>query len=64
MRAFSSLYLPNGFSEQIGWCAELQRGKCDSPSGGLRRYRLSELLEKVRCPALVPHSRNDGGAFR
>ena len=64
MRAFSSLYLPNGTREQITSFAELQR-MATSPANAVRLRTACDdidvlaLLEKVRCPTLVLHSRND-----
>jgi len=65
MRAFSSLYLPSGTREQIGWFAELQR-LATSPENAARLrvacddIDMTALLDKVKCPALVLHARNDG----
>ena len=65
MRAFSSIYLPNGSREQIGWFADLQR-MATSPENAARLRTacddidIVDLLDKVRCPTLVLHSRNDG----
>ncbi len=64
MRAFSSIYLPNGTPEQIKWFAEMQqntttgalaarlRGACDD-------IDVLDLLPKVTTPTLVIHARND-----
>jgi DNA-binding winged helix-turn-helix (wHTH) protein/pimeloyl-ACP methyl ester carboxylesterase len=65
MRAFSSLYLPNGTREQIRWFAEMQRL---ATSGDLVvRLRMAcddidvvDLLPRVRVPTLVLHARQDG----
>jgi pimeloyl-ACP methyl ester carboxylesterase len=65
MRAFSSIYLPNGSREQIGWFADLQR-MATSPENAARLRTacddidIADLLDKVRCPTLVLHSRKDG----
>ncbi len=64
MRAFSSLYLPNGSREQIRWFADMQR---IATSGDLAaRLRnacddidVMKLLPEVRVPTLVLHARQD-----
>lgn len=64
MRAFSSLYLPNGTSEQIKWFADMQR---ISTSGELAaRLRSAcddidvlDLLPRVKVPTIVFHARQD-----
>jgi pimeloyl-ACP methyl ester carboxylesterase len=64
MRAFSSLYLPNGSREQIKWFADMQR---IATSGELAaRLRMacddidvSDLLPRVTVPTLVLHARQD-----
>jgi DNA-binding winged helix-turn-helix (wHTH) protein/pimeloyl-ACP methyl ester carboxylesterase len=64
MQAFSSLYLPDGTSEQIKWFSELQR-VTTSPENAIRIRKacdeidIVDLLAKVRAPTLVTHSRND-----
>src|SRR5215217_2016886 len=64
MRAFSSIYLPKGSREQIGWFAALQR-MATSPENAARLRTacddidITDLIDKVRCPTLVLHSRND-----
>jgi len=64
MQAFSSLYLPDGTSEQIKWFSELQR-VTTSPENAIRirnacdEIDVLELLPKVQAPTLVTHSRND-----
>lgn len=65
MRAFSSLYLPNGTREQIRWFADMQRR---ATSGDLAvRLRtacdnidVTGILPRVRVPTLVLHARQDG----
>jgi len=65
MRAFSSLYLPNGTREQIRWFADMQRL---ATSGDLAaRLRTAcddidviDLLPRVKVPTLVLHARQDG----
>jgi pimeloyl-ACP methyl ester carboxylesterase/DNA-binding winged helix-turn-helix (wHTH) protein len=64
MRAFSSLYLPNGSREQIGWFAELQRAATSADNAVKLRLACDEidvstLLSKVSCPALVLHCTDD-----
>jgi len=64
MRAFSSIYLPNGTPEQIKWFAEMQK---IASSGELAaRTRLAcdnidvlDLLRRVNVPTLVLHARQD-----
>ncbi|HEV7879867.1 alpha/beta hydrolase [Bradyrhizobium sp.] len=65
MRAFSSLYLPGGTREQVGWFAELQRIATSPENAAKLRVAcddidVTDLLDKVKCPALVLHARNDG----
>lgn len=67
MRAFSSIYLPNGTPEQIKWFADMQR---ISAAGEMAvRLRLAcddiditGLLPKVTVPTLVIHARCDNVA--
>jgi DNA-binding winged helix-turn-helix (wHTH) protein/pimeloyl-ACP methyl ester carboxylesterase len=64
MQAFSSLYLPNGTSEQIKWFSELQR-LTTSPENAIRirvacdEIDILDLLPKVQAQTLVMHSRDD-----
>jgi pimeloyl-ACP methyl ester carboxylesterase len=64
MRAFSSVFIPNGSPEQINWLAELQR-KTTTPENAARIRNacddidVTELLPRVRVPTLVLHSRHD-----
>ena len=64
MQAFSSLYLPNGTSEQIKWFSELQR-VTTSPENAIKirnacdDNNVLDLLPKVKAPTLVTHSRHD-----
>src|SRR5215218_3200709 len=64
MHAFSSIYLPRGTPEQIGWFTDLQR-KTTSPENAVRirlacdEIDVAELLPQVRAPTLVMHSRHD-----
>jgi pimeloyl-ACP methyl ester carboxylesterase/DNA-binding winged helix-turn-helix (wHTH) protein len=65
MRAFSSVYLPGGTREQISWFAELQRMATSAETAARLRVAcddidVTHLLEKVSCPTLVLHCRNDG----
>jgi DNA-binding winged helix-turn-helix (wHTH) protein/pimeloyl-ACP methyl ester carboxylesterase len=64
MRAFSSVYMPSGTAEQVGWWCELQRRTTSAETA--IRIRLAcdaldveALLPAVRCPVLVLHSRRD-----
>lgn len=64
MRAFSSLYLPNGSREQIRWFAELQRLTTSSELAVRLRNACDDidiagLLGDVRVPTLVLHARRD-----
>lgn len=61
---FTSLYIPGGTPEQIGWWNELQRVST-TPENAVRLQRVlatidvSGLLGKVTVPTLVAHARND-----
>jgi DNA-binding winged helix-turn-helix (wHTH) protein/alpha-beta hydrolase superfamily lysophospholipase len=64
MQAFSSIYLPRGTPEQIGWWTDLQRTTTSAETA--IRFRqacddidVSALLPHVRAPTLVLHSRGD-----
>lgn len=64
MRAFSSVYLPSGTSEQIGWFAELQRRTTSAEAAAHIRLAcddidVTELLPRVQAPTLILHSRRD-----
>lgn len=64
MRAFSSIYLPSGSSEQIGWIAELQRRTTTADAaarirGACDDIDVTALLAKVKAPTLVLHARRD-----
>jgi pimeloyl-ACP methyl ester carboxylesterase/DNA-binding winged helix-turn-helix (wHTH) protein len=64
MRAFASLYLPNGSREQIRWFAELQRlTKSSELSVRLRNacddIDVADILSEVKVPTLVLHARRD-----
>jgi pimeloyl-ACP methyl ester carboxylesterase len=64
MRAFSSVFIPNGSPEQIKWLAELQR-KTTTPENAARirnacdDIEVAELLPRIQVPTLVLHSRHD-----
>lgn len=64
MRAFSSIYLPNGTAEQIRWFSEMQRMATSGEIAAKLRAAcddidVAELLPRVRVPTLVIHARND-----
>lgn len=64
MRAFSSIYLPNGTPEQIQWFAEHQRQTTSGDMAARIRQACDEidvvaLLPQVRVPTLVLHARQD-----
>ena len=64
MRAFCSLFIPNGTPEQNRWFADLQRMTTTAENGALIRVACHEidvasLLPKVRVPTLVLHARHD-----
>jgi len=67
MRAFCSIYLPNGSAEQISWFANLQRMTTNAETAVRIRKAcdeidVSELLPQVRVPTLVLHCRHDNVA--
>ena len=67
MRAFSSLYLPNGSREQIKWFADLQRLTTSGDLAARLRTAcddidIADIVPGVRVPALVLHARNDSVA--
>lgn len=64
MRAFSSIYLPNGTAEQIRWFSEMQRMATSGEVAAKLRAAcddidVADLLPRVRVPTLVLHARND-----
>jgi pimeloyl-ACP methyl ester carboxylesterase len=64
MRAFSSLYLPNGTREQIRWFADMQRIATTGPVAARLRSAsddidVTEYLPRVTVPTLVIHARRD-----
>lgn len=64
MRAFSSLYLPDGTLDQIKWFSDLQR-VTTSPENAIKIRKacddidVLDLLPQVRAQTLVLHSRNE-----
>lgn len=67
MRAFSSIYLPNGTAEQIKWFADLQRITTSADTALRLREACDDidvtaLLPQVRVPTLVVHCRQDSVA--
>jgi pimeloyl-ACP methyl ester carboxylesterase len=64
-RLFTTLYLPEGTSEQIAWFEELQRTTA-SPETAARIWAarmevdVSDLAPRVTVPTLVLHARQDG----
>jgi DNA-binding winged helix-turn-helix (wHTH) protein len=64
MRAFSSIYLPNGTTEQIRWFSEMQRMATSGENAARLRdacddIDVADLLPQVRVPTLVIHARQD-----
>jgi DNA-binding winged helix-turn-helix (wHTH) protein/alpha-beta hydrolase superfamily lysophospholipase len=64
MRAFSSIYLPNGSREQIRWFADMQRLATSGPMAVRLRIAcddidIVEFLPRVAVPTLVLHARRD-----
>jgi DNA-binding winged helix-turn-helix (wHTH) protein len=64
MRAFSSIYLPNGTSEQIKWFSEMQRMATSGEIAARLRAAcddidVASLLPRVAVPTLVIHARHD-----
>jgi len=63
-QVFTSLFLPDGDEEQARWFNELQR-RTTSPHIAVRLERefgeidVSGLLDRVQCPVLVLHARDD-----
>lgn len=67
MRAFSSIYLPNGTPEQIKWFAELQKASTSGETAARLRTAcddidVTDLLPRVTVPTLVLHPREDSVA--
>ena len=64
MRAFSSIYLPNGTPEQIKWFAEMQKMATSGEFAARTRLACDDidvlgLLPRVTVPTLVLHARQD-----
>ncbi|MBX3520441.1 MAG: alpha/beta fold hydrolase [Xanthobacteraceae bacterium] len=64
MRAFSSIYLPNGTAEQIRWFSDMQRMATTAENAARLRSACDDidviaLLPQVRVPTLVIHARQD-----
>ncbi|HEX8624968.1 MAG TPA: alpha/beta fold hydrolase [Allosphingosinicella sp.] len=61
---FTSLYIPGGTPEQLGWWNELQK-VTTTPANAVRLQRVlatidvTRLLSQVTVPTLVAHARND-----
>ena len=61
---FTSLYIPGGTAEQLGWWNELQK-VTTTPANAVRLQRVlanidvTDLLRQVTVPTLVAHARND-----
>jgi pimeloyl-ACP methyl ester carboxylesterase len=67
MRAFSSIYLPNGTQEQIRWFSEMQRMATSGEIAVRLRTACDDidvvnLLPRVTVPTLVLHARQDNVA--
>lgn len=67
MRAFSSIYLPNGSPEQIRWFADMQRIAATGEMAARLRHAcddidVTHLLPQVTAPTLVIHARHDNVA--
>jgi class 3 adenylate cyclase/TolB-like protein/pimeloyl-ACP methyl ester carboxylesterase/Tfp pilus assembly protein PilF len=62
---FTSLFMPDGGTEQQRWFNELQRVSC-SPQNAMRfdntfaAIDILQLLQRVSVPTLIMHARNDG----
>jgi pimeloyl-ACP methyl ester carboxylesterase len=67
MKAFSSVFFPNGSAQQIKWLVDLQR-ITTSPENAARirnacdEIDVVDLLPKVQAPTLVIHCRHDNVA--
>jgi DNA-binding winged helix-turn-helix (wHTH) protein/pimeloyl-ACP methyl ester carboxylesterase len=65
LKAFSSMYIPGGTTEQIESLAELQR-QTTTPENAvdirkaIDSFDVTDLLDKISVPTLVIHARNDG----
>ncbi|MHA1566273.1 MAG: alpha/beta fold hydrolase [Alphaproteobacteria bacterium] len=65
IKAFTTMYIPDGTAEQTQSLAELQR-LTTSPENAVKlrnavdHFDATDYLAKVLCPTLVLHARNDG----
>lgn len=64
MRAFSSIYLPNGTPEQVKWFADMQQATTSGALAARLRTACDDidvlsLLPQVKVPTLVIHARQD-----
>jgi len=64
MRAFSSVFLPNGSPQQIKWFADLQRTTTTAENAARIRNTcddidVADLLPRIHVPTLVLHARHD-----
>lgn len=64
MRAFSSIYLPNGTAEQIKWFSDMQRLATSGENAARLRSAcddidVEDLLSRITVPTLVMHARKD-----
>lgn len=65
IKAFSTMFIPDGSQEQIDSLAELQR-LTTSPEnaarirGAVDRFDITDLLPQIRVPTLILHSRDEG----
>jgi pimeloyl-ACP methyl ester carboxylesterase len=67
MRAFSSIFLPNGTPEQVKWFAEMQKRATTGELAARTRVAcddidMIDLLPRVAVPTLVVHARHDAVA--
>lgn len=65
LKAFSSMYIPDGTKEQIESLADLQRQTTTSENAAniraaVDRFDVSQLLKRITVPTLIIHARNDG----
>ena len=65
LKAFSSMYIPGGTTEQIESLVDLQRHTTTPENAANLRaaidgFDVTRLLERVAAPTLVIHARNDG----
>lgn len=63
-QVFTSMFLPDGSPEQVDWFNEIQR-RTTSPHIAVRLEKefgdidVRDVLDRVRCPVLVLHARDD-----